>query len=51
MRLPIIRHIRYLWHRVQVVRWALLWRSAGIGLGYPNQSDIDHLNKIWKGEA
>lgn len=47
-RWPIIRHIRWAWHVWRFNRWARLWMS----LGYvPNESDLDHLDRIWRGEA
>ena len=50
-RLPIIRHIRYWWLRRQVYEWATMWYLHGIGLGVPNQADLEHLERIWRGEA
>lgn len=46
-----IRHIRYLYHSYQIQRWARMWGQIGIGLGWANPSDIEYLDKIWKGEA
>jgi hypothetical protein len=46
-----IRHVRYFYLSWRVYRWARQWGSVGIGLGYPNQSDVDHLQAIWRGEA
>lgn len=50
-RLPIIRHIRYWWASYRVHRWAWSWGQAGIGMGFPNPSDLEHLDRIWRGEA
>lgn len=50
-RLPIIRHIRFYWHSWRLHLWVMSWCSVGIGMGIPNKSDIDHLEKIWRGEA
>lgn len=50
-RWPVIRHVRYFWYRRQVHRWARAWAQLGIGLGHPNQSDLDHLAAIWRGKA
>ena len=50
-RRPVIRHLRYYWHRWRVYRWARTWARLGIGLGWPNQSDLDHLKAIWEGKA
>ena len=49
-RWPIIRHVRYYWLSYKLHRWAYSWFSVGIGLGYPNPSDTDYLNRIWRGE-
>lgn len=46
-----IRHIRFAWHSFHAHRWARKWGRMGLGLGYPNWRDIDHLEAIWKGEA
>ena len=45
-----IRHLRWLYYAWQLERWARHWAQLGIGLGYPNQSDIEVLNAIWRGE-
>lgn len=50
-RWPIIRHVRCIWLLYRVERWAWQWVRMGIGLGYPNESDIEHLRLIWKGKA
>jgi len=42
--------------RKQLIRWlagdmgVALWGRAGIGLGWPHQSDLDHLTAIWRGD-
>lgn len=46
-----IRHIRYVWLRYQVYRWAWLWGQHGIGLGWPNAADLRELDRIWQGRA
>lgn len=46
-----IRHLRYWWLEYRVYRWARFWGLHGIGLGLPNQADLDHLDAIWKGKA
>jgi len=46
---PIIRHIRYFILQDRVFRHARKWSLLGLGLGYPNPSDIEHLNRIWEG--
>ena len=51
LRLPVIRHIRWLWGVYQVHRWARMWGSVGVGLGHINPSDQAVLDAIWKGEA
>ena len=50
-RWPVIRHIRYFWGSYRVHRWAAAWYGAGIGLGYPNPSDLAYLEAVWRGEA
>ncbi|MBB5987428.1 hypothetical protein [Sphingobium lignivorans] len=45
-----IRHVRFLWNRWLVFRHARAWGRMGIGLGYPNQTDLDVLDMIWRGE-
>lgn len=50
-RWPIIRHVRYYWLTFRVHMWAMKWGSVGIGLGWPNQYDLDRLEEIWKGKA
>lgn len=50
-RWPIIRHVRYWWLRYRVERWAYTWYMGGVGLGYPNPSDLKWLEDIWKGKA
>lgn len=50
-RWPIIRHIRFYYLRYRVFRYAAMWGSMGIGVGGPNPSDLEHLDRIWRGEA
>lgn len=50
-RWPIIRHVRYYWLAFRVHMWAMKWASMGIGLGWPNQYDLDRLQEIWEGKA
>lgn len=50
-RWPVIRNIRAIWLLWRVHRWAAAWGRAGVGLGYPNESDMEHLRAIWRGEA
>lgn len=49
-RLPVIRHIRYWYLKRQVYKFAYSMYRCGIGLGHPNPSDLEVLEKIWKGE-
>lgn len=49
-RLPIIRHIRFFYHAYMLDRHLRAYRSMGLGYGV-QQSDLDTLDKIWKGEA
>lgn len=49
-RLPIIRHIRWLYYRVQIARWYGTWAM----LGYNDRnrgSDMQVLDEIWRGNA
>ena len=46
-----IRHCRFYWHRARVYRWAAMWGQAGIGLGIPNEADLQELMAIWDGQA
>ena len=50
-RLPIIRHIRWMWHSYWCYRYAQEWQSAGIGIGGPNESDLKRLQDICDGKA
>ena len=50
-RWPIIRHIRYFVLRYRVERWAWECGRIGFGMGYPNASDLAHLDDIWAGRA
>lgn len=50
-RWPIIRHVRYWWLRRRVYNWASFCASFGLGLGHPNEADLEHLERIWRGEA
>jgi hypothetical protein len=45
-----IRHIRYAVLAWRVYRFARAWGQIGIGLGYPNPSDIAYLDAVWRGE-
>ncbi|SCW61756.1 hypothetical protein SAMN02927924_01693 [Sphingobium faniae] len=45
-----VRHLRFFFLRWQVFRHARAWGRMGIGLGYPNPSDIEQLGMIWRGE-
>ena len=49
-RWPIIRHIRCVYLHWRVQRWTRTWGDCGIGLGHPNPSDIEHLQRIWDGK-
>ena len=45
-----IRHVRWLWVGYLTYRWAGMCGECGLGLGYPNPSDLRTLDAIWKGE-
>lgn len=49
LRLPGVRHVRYLYHKWQMIKHYAFWRE----LGYlPNniEHDLAELNRIWRGE-
>lgn len=43
-----IRHIRYLFLNYRMHRWYAMW--AQLGYFGPNQSDLDYLTGVWRGE-
>lgn len=43
-----IRHARWLWHAWHLSRWAEMWERHGY---FVNERDVQHLERIWKGEA
>ena len=45
-----VRHLRWLYLSYRVHQFASLCGSVGLGLGYPNKSDLDFLDAIWRGE-
>jgi len=45
-----IRHIRWLYMSYQVHKWARECSMLGLGLGYPNDSDLRVLDAVWRGE-
>ena len=45
-RLPIVRHIRAIWHAWQIVRWEDHWRSMGM---IPQGFDKRVVQQMWKG--
>lgn len=47
-RLPVIRHIRYLWLRARFTYW---WATTGQHLGAtPNEADLRFLDDVWEGK-
>ena len=44
-----IRHIRYFYLHYRALRWARKWGDMGLGLGYPNESDLKYLDAVWRG--
>ena len=48
---PVIRHIRCIYLSWGLQKWVEAWARAGIGHGWPNESDIQHLRDIWRGKA
>lgn len=49
-RWPVIRHLRFFWYTWRVFRFAAAMGALGLGLGTPNQHDLDTLDAIWRGE-
>lgn len=48
-RLPLVRHIRYVWHAYRMTRHYRFWRALGyVG---PRESDLALLQDIWDGKA
>ena len=48
-RLPIIRHVRWLYWSVQVARWYSVWAALGYHDGN-RARDCEVLGAIWRGE-
>lgn len=46
-----VRHVRWLWLSYRVHSFAQQCASVGLGLGFPNDSDLRVLDMIWKGKA
>ena len=42
-----LRHIRWLWHSVQLARWVGLW--ARYGYFHASPADLEYLDGIWEG--
>lgn len=49
-RLFIIRHIRWFYHSYRIQRWLHYCQQNGLGL-FIQDSDYEHLQKIWEGKA
>ena len=49
-RLPVIRFIRYLYFSLRVRIFAYQCAMVGLGMGTPNQSDLDVLDAIRRGD-
>lgn len=47
-RWPIIRHVRALWLAYQLERWRRMWARHGYFLF--QESDVEHLRRVWRGE-
>lgn len=47
-RLPIIRHVRFFWHKWRMIQHYERMRPL-FPLAGPQQFEIDYLNKIWRG--
>ncbi len=44
-----IRHMRWLWLSWRVHRFAQQCAELGLGMGYPNASDLNYLDAVWRG--
>jgi hypothetical protein len=51
LRLWGIRHLRAIYMDITVHRWAADLGRMGLGTGRPHPSDIEHIERVWKGEA
>ena len=49
-KLPIIRHVRYVWYSWRLMRWMSHYQSLGLGF-FPQESDLQFLNEVWYGSA
>lgn len=49
-RWPIIRHARYFWHAYWLSRWVDFHARRGLGF-FPQESDLQFLQDVWKGRA
>lgn len=47
-RVALIRHARWLHHRIRVARWHAFWLSMG---RIPQAADFEFLDDVWKGRA
>lgn len=50
-KLPIIRHIRAMYLSYKLDRWVLQMYIIGLGMGYPNESDLRYIKAVWDGEV
>ncbi len=46
-----VRHIRFVFWSAVVHRHARRMHKLGLGLGFPNDCDLEHLRRIRDGEA
>ncbi|MXX99400.1 MAG: hypothetical protein F4Y67_01085 [Chloroflexi bacterium] len=46
-----LRHVRWLYHRRQVYLNARMWGRIGIGMSLPHQAELDHRERIRRGET
>ncbi len=46
-RWPIIRHVRYFYLRTRFIMW---WNQCQGMFFAPNPSDLEYLEKVWRGE-
>ncbi len=44
-----VRHLRWLWHSIGLEIHLRRWAAAGF-MPIAQQSDLDHLDRIWRGE-
>ena len=46
-----IRHLRWMYYSYRVHSHSRMWAKAGVGWGFPNESDLVWLDRIRRGDA